>query len=314
MNDSEALWLEDRRTAVTASDVAAVLGEDPHRTALHVYADKIGAPGQEETDAMRRGKLYEAAIIADYAHQNGRDAFPFERRLVRHKKYPWLGATFDATTYRENGEVVPLQVKWAVGSGWTWKEEPPKHYQLQVLVETAVFGSTHGALCGLVGPGPLHCTDIPFDDELFELIVPRLAEFMERVRDRRPPEPQSGLALEPLKRLWPRGDGQTITLPKNRLLGHEYYWADPAPGKCGIACCDRLHVDHYDWPSTLANEWESKKSESKRLEEESRAAEARLRHMLGGAQYGDLGDGSLLERKIGKRSDTLQRIWPKRRR
>jgi len=36
-------WLARRRELVTASDVPAILGEDPHRGPLAVWAAKIGA-------------------------------------------------------------------------------------------------------------------------------------------------------------------------------------------------------------------------------------------------------------------------------
>lgn len=39
--EDRAGWLALRRTMVTASDVAAILGEDQHRSALSVYVDKI---------------------------------------------------------------------------------------------------------------------------------------------------------------------------------------------------------------------------------------------------------------------------------
>ena len=34
-------WLAERRKGIGASDVAAILGEDPRRSALSVYAEKI---------------------------------------------------------------------------------------------------------------------------------------------------------------------------------------------------------------------------------------------------------------------------------
>lgn len=312
-------WLMQRRELVTASDVAAILGVDKNRDALAVFADKLGLGETEENEAMLRGRDFEDAIGRTYARQTRRAvSTPGEYEIQIHPIVRWLGATLDRRTLRDESEDetviwIPLQLKMALGSGYEWREEPPRAYVVQVQIEIQCDDKPMGVLAGLVGPGPLSVADILRDQEFFDLALPVLERFLWHVQTKTPPEPQSGLALEPLKRLWPRGDGHTIT-----LTDHTF---EPCDGCVSsdrhhlvIGNCHECGLPPEAHAAGIAATWESKRSEGKRLEEESKAAEARLRHMLGGAQYGDLGDGSLIERKIGKRSDTLQRIWPKRRR
>lgn len=321
-------WLQARRGLLTASDVAAVLGVDPHRDSLSVYADKIGAGEQEDSLVLRRGRRFEAAIADEFAEELGVVVHDPGLTIYQHPRYPWLGATIDrwyahhdkSDVAGEYGSMIPLQIKLGLGSYKDWKEETPKHYQIQVLIEAAVMSAPFGTIAGLIGPGPLACADIPYDDELFSLIVPQLEEFMSRVADRVPPEPQSGLAIEPLKRIWPGANGKTVDL-SHPSLGHNFV-AGATAINCGAIVerrnslfgyqCGREPEEHFETYLMAADSWDRNKAESKRLAEQADEDQAVLRHALGGAQFGALPDGSYIERKKTKSRDVIQRIWPKR--
>ena len=58
-------WLKRRRAGIGGSDVAAILGISPWKTALDVYHDKTGAAKDEpETENMRLGTALEQ-FVAD---------------------------------------------------------------------------------------------------------------------------------------------------------------------------------------------------------------------------------------------------------
>lgn len=60
---SEAEWLERRRQDVTASEVGALFGVHPYKTALELWAEKCGVDlGRRETSVMRRGRILEPAV------------------------------------------------------------------------------------------------------------------------------------------------------------------------------------------------------------------------------------------------------------
>ena len=49
-------WLAWRRTGIGGSDAAAVIGLNPFRSRIEVYADKMGMmPEKEDTESMRLG-------------------------------------------------------------------------------------------------------------------------------------------------------------------------------------------------------------------------------------------------------------------
>jgi putative phage-type endonuclease len=161
LSDPRALWLKERRTIVTASDAAAILGEDPRRGGLAIYAEKIGALSQADEDWLAFGRDVEGAVANGYARRTGRpvhDLGAFE--IQRHPALPWLGATLDRIT-EGTGELPapaadpgPLECK-AVTSrhvrAAAFEREPPIAYQIQLQVQMACTGATWGSLVALVG-------------------------------------------------------------------------------------------------------------------------------------------------------------------
>jgi putative phage-type endonuclease len=218
-------WLAERRTLITASDVAAIIGEDPRRGPLAVWASKVGDVEAEETVPMRRGRRFEAAIGAEYGDQTGRPVGAGqEYEIRRHPSIPWLGATLDALTAPAPAmpsplpdwperRLVPLQLKMAIGSARNWKDEPPLGYVVQCQVEAACADVTWSALAALVGPGPLATVDLVRDDAFLAALIPELERFRWHVRNRIPPEADGKPGTSAAVRLlWPGADGETVTL------------------------------------------------------------------------------------------------------
>lgn len=282
-------WLAARRELITASDVAAILGEDPRRGPLAVYASKVGEVEAVETVPMRRGRRFEGAIADEYADQTGRPVGALgEYEITRHPDIPWLGATLDRLTAgspatpdpfggtvaeSRGGRVVghaPLQLKMAVGSAQDWKDEPPLGPVIQVQVEMACYSSSWGALTALVGPGPLATVDLVRDDAFFKALVPQLERFRWHVEHRIPPEadgkPGTG---EAIRRLWAGEDGATVPLDAEA--------------------------------ERLVSEWESAKDRIAAADATATALENRLRARVGSASFGALPDGRFLTRTLTKR-------------
>ncbi len=282
-------WLQARRELVTASDVAAIIGEDPRRGALAVYAAKVGDVETAETVAMRRGRRFEAAIADDYADQTGRPVSSLgEYEITRHPDIPWLGATLDRltggspSTPGPSGETVlesrmgrvvgtvPLQIKMAIGSAREWKDEPPLHYVVQVQTEMACYGAAWGALAALVGPGPLAAVDLVRDDAFFAALVPQLERFRWHVEKRIPPPADATPGTsKAIRLLWAGEDGATLPLGDEELA--------------------------------LVTSWEQAKARVAAAKETSDLIENQLRARLQTASFGALPDGRFLTLKLTKR-------------
>lgn len=277
VHDARGQWLLARRELVTASDVAALIGEDPRRGPLAVYASKVGDIETAETVPMRRGRRFEGAIADEYQDQTRRPvACLGEYEITRHPSIPWLGATLDrvtvgsAATPAPSEGKAPLQIKMAIGSAGEWKDEPPLHYVVQVQVEMGCFGSTWGALAALVGPGPLAAVDLVRDDDFLLALVPQLERFRWHVANRIPPEadgkPGTSAAI---RRLWAGEDGETVAL-------------DAEAAK-------------------LVLQWEQAKDRISGAKDTAETLENQLRARLGSASFGALADGSFLTLRLQKR-------------
>ena len=66
-------FLLDRRQGIGGSDVAAIMGLSPWRTALDVYKDKLTPINLEEEphDDLKRGIRAEKYILEEYAENTG---------------------------------------------------------------------------------------------------------------------------------------------------------------------------------------------------------------------------------------------------
>lgn len=93
-NFDRAQWLAERRLHITATDIAAILGIHPYRSARIVWLDKRGElPEQEETDAMWLGTQLEQTIAEHFWRETG--TRPERAGLCVHPTEPLFAATPD---------------------------------------------------------------------------------------------------------------------------------------------------------------------------------------------------------------------------
>lgn len=93
MNKQE--WLRERKNYLGGTDLAAICGLSPYRTALDVYLDKTSDDINEETNsAMRWGTLLEDAVAMAYSEDTGYSV-SIEPNTIYHPEYKFLGANID---------------------------------------------------------------------------------------------------------------------------------------------------------------------------------------------------------------------------
>jgi putative phage-type endonuclease len=275
-------WLKKRQSILTASDCPAVLGMDPRRGPLSVYASKVlGQTDEDELDWMTWGRDVEGAIAKGYARKTLRPVFdrdPYE--IAIHPDIPWLGATLDRTTEGcpelpapagATGRA-PLELK-AVGGASVreWKgEAPPDHFAAQVQIQIACTGAQWGALGALLYGVQIEPRDILRHDTFLTAAIPALEEFRWRVENRQPPEADGLPATRAaIGALYGVEDGETIYLPDDTL--------------------------------SLVEEWEQASAAKTEAEEKVETLRNILRARLGSASFGNLKDGSWLQAPITNR-------------
>lgn len=228
-----AAWLEDRRSRVGASEVAAVLGLDPHRSAIDVYAEKILGPTDasmpEEVDATGAeyyssedrsewGHIVEPVALARYGAKRGVAVEHFDRSLVS-TRYPWLGCTPDGWQQR-GASRAPVQVK-TTGKPDLFDEGIPLRVQVQLQAELLVTAAEMNTLVYVVlnewdlGLGWI---DVSRHAEFQALVLEETEAFMRRVQRREPPDPDgSRSAADALARLYSADETKAIILGEDAL-------------------------------------------------------------------------------------------------
>jgi putative phage-type endonuclease len=285
-------WLKERRTLLTASDCAAVLGVDPRRGPLAIYAAKVGGIEMEETWWMRWGRRVEGAIAEGYAEETGRHVVDLGAlEIQRHPDIPWLGATLDRVTHGSvqtptpqgvlsAAMAVPLELKaQGMQRKREWRDDPPLEYVIQLQIQMSCTSAQWGSLCALLGGMTIVWQDILRNDDFLRAALPRLEEFWLRVQRREPPD-ADGLSgtTEAIKRLWPTDSGETIALDHEAL--------------------------------ELADALESEMIAQRACGERVGALENKLRARLGSASYGALPDGTLLSLQTIHNAGYVRAIKP----
>lgn len=101
-------WLAARRGKITASDAAAILGQNPYRSPIQVMRGKLGL---EETpftgnEATRHGEKYEDEAVQKYEKDTGTRVRLFG--LLPHPTLPYLAGSPDGIT--EDGILIEVKV------------------------------------------------------------------------------------------------------------------------------------------------------------------------------------------------------------
>lgn len=129
-------WLEWRKRDVTASDVAAVCGLSPYKSALRVWAEKSGhVQGIGDNELMRRGRWLEPAVLEAIREREPTWEINRQRIYVRDSSLR-IGCTPDALAYTSEGPTL-IQAKTVsrpVYDAWL-DGEPPLAYTLQAITE-----------------------------------------------------------------------------------------------------------------------------------------------------------------------------------
>lgn len=137
-----AIWLEERRKGIGATDIAAIAGVHPYKTPLQVYLEKVEATDEDLSakPEVEWGLRLEEAIARKYAdlHEVALEV----TGLVVHPDVPWRRATPDRVVA---GEARCVELKTAgIRQASRWGEEQtdeiPEEYLIQACWQIATLG------------------------------------------------------------------------------------------------------------------------------------------------------------------------------
>lgn len=156
---SEEEWLNYRRRGIGGSDVAAIFGISPWKTARDLYYDKLNIAMVEDNEnnwvALEMGKLLEPLVARIFQHKTGYKIYQI-KKMFQHPKYPWMLADVDYFVEFTNGTKGILEIKttnYNARDHW-WldgQEVVPAYYEAQGRHYMAVMDADRCFFCCLYG-------------------------------------------------------------------------------------------------------------------------------------------------------------------
>ena len=179
--------MEIRRTRIGGSDIGALLGINPYKTSLGVFASKVLPPSPEKPAIhLEWGHDVERAILASHARNS--DLKIEEPGTLIHPKHPAICATPDGIGVRKSGTRVVIEAKnsqWHQAHRWgeAGTDDAPLLYLAQVQMELGIalaLGEVEdvGELVASIAGAPPVIYRIRFDPELFGQLVDVAEKFL----------------------------------------------------------------------------------------------------------------------------------------
>lgn len=152
--DSDEEWLRERRRGVGGSDVAAIMGLSPWRSAYEVWVEKLSGRVEDISGrpAVMWGNILEPVVGEHYATEHPDRLVRRVNGMCRSLARPWAQASLDY-------EVRDPELGWGVleikttgmRSVGDWDGGVPLHYQTQIAHYMAVTGRPFADVAVLIG-------------------------------------------------------------------------------------------------------------------------------------------------------------------
>ena len=168
-------WLADRRGAVGGSDIAAIMGKSPYKSAVTLWAQRCNYIDEDATNsAMLIGTILEPAIIELYKYHN-------PELTVHTPAHTWamnsddrLRANPDGFIENAFGDTSILEIKY---SRQHWKELP-ENYRYQVIWYQTVTGLHNPATLAAITADGYQEFTIEFDKQLSDKMKLSAIDFL----------------------------------------------------------------------------------------------------------------------------------------
>lgn len=174
-------WFEKRKGRVTGSNVGAILGLNPYKTADDVLREMVrewhGAEREfQGNQATEWGTFNEDGAIAEYQMETGNKVE--ECGFFVHPEHEWLGASPDGLIGADGVFEVKAPYSKIDSSEFNPLDEQP-HYAAQVQIEMACAQRT---LCHFYqwSPKGTKLEEVKIDYSFLEWAIPELKSFYDR--------------------------------------------------------------------------------------------------------------------------------------
>lgn len=218
---SEAEWRSYRTKGIGGSDVAAVCGISPWKTARDLYEEKVNhpAPSDDNWVAKEIGKRLEELVVQIFMKKTGLKPYAV-RKMFRHPLYPFMLSNVDFFV-EIKGEIYIIECKTSFSFHMEeWEDgKIPRHYELQGRHYMAVTNTKGVIFLCLHGNSEDTFMERRIDRDLEqeeELIEQEAWFWNQCVEMGRPPEytERADLVLKSIRERLEIREGQQIHLPE----------------------------------------------------------------------------------------------------
>jgi len=196
-------WLRRQYATIGASSVAQALGVSPWGSPAELYDKMTGAaPPADETDDMRRGKLFEGVAVEQFAAETRLTIRRHDQNQFVYHQCGFLHALPDAwatDTASKIDNAIPIEIKCPRPITFDKMKRSrtvPEHYWIQIQM---MLACTNKAMAYFVAmnalTGELFYETVERDDEFTRQALVKLRAFWDAVQNRIRPEEQE--ATEP---------------------------------------------------------------------------------------------------------------------
>jgi len=190
----------DRSKHIGSSDIAAIIGVSPWKTALQLYEEKLGISepeyNPEKEIRLKRGTRFEPLILDQYVSEYN-TAIVGRNNRYTHPEYPFMAAEIDAEEQDIEDRILNLEIKSASSFmskkfGEQGTDDIPDYYAAQVTYGMLCTGRKNARLVVLLGTDDLRTYDIPYDEDLGNYLRQEAVNFWENhILAKVPPMPQN---------------------------------------------------------------------------------------------------------------------------
>jgi putative phage-type endonuclease len=208
-------WHEAKRTLITSTDIAAILGVSPWMSEGDVARHKMGAPEPEVDDAqarrMRLGLAMEDVVAGEDEAEHGYK-LRHVRRMIISDALPWAGTSLD---FERIGQKTIVEIKTT--SMPSTDDGLPERIEAQVRWQMGVAGYPAAHVAILRFGSKLECHDIEHDEEVFQGLVQIAEDFRARLAAGGP----FAETKESMRRGYRRDDGTEVvaTVEEAKAVG-----------------------------------------------------------------------------------------------
>jgi putative phage-type endonuclease len=173
------------REGVGGSDIGALMGKSPWKSAYQLWAEKTGHLSDEIKPSMpmKLGTAFEAPIRELFREQNEGWLKVYETGTWQSVANPILKANPDGIIEWEDGKLGVLEIKF---TRQYW-DELPEHYNLQVQHYLQVLGLERGIVVAVAG-GDWKEFEVVWDDSLQKDMKKAVRAFYGLVTSNKPPD------------------------------------------------------------------------------------------------------------------------------